>query len=66
MFGAGEGNRTLVISLEGCVTIKYFRNLAAKLCTYGTNRIKWLCIICKTGFNWLALAEAGYSASFLP
>ena len=29
--GAGEGNRTLVISLEGCMFFKDFRGLAAKL-----------------------------------
>jgi hypothetical protein len=29
--GAGEGNRTLVISLEGCIFFKHFRGLAAKL-----------------------------------
>jgi hypothetical protein len=28
--GAGEGNRTLVISLEDCVSIKHSSGLAAK------------------------------------
>jgi hypothetical protein len=29
--GAGEGNRTLVISLEGCMTTKPIKRIAAKL-----------------------------------
>jgi hypothetical protein len=38
--GAGEGNRTLVISLEGCMFFKHFRGLAAKLQTSAANGIK--------------------------
>jgi hypothetical protein len=40
--GAGEGNRTLVISLEGCIFIKCIRGLATKLETFAPNGIKWL------------------------
>jgi len=38
--GAGEGNRTLVISLEGCMFFKHFCGLAAKLYAFTANGIK--------------------------
>jgi hypothetical protein len=47
-FGAGEGNRTLVISLEGWITAKRIKGIAAKLDVPRPNGINGLSTFCKT------------------
>jgi hypothetical protein len=46
--GAGEGNRTLVISLEGWMTAKRIKGIAAKPHASATNGINRLRLFCKT------------------
>jgi hypothetical protein len=46
--GAGEGNRTLVISLEGCMTTQHIKGIAAKLYVSALNGIKGLRLVRKT------------------
>jgi hypothetical protein len=46
--GAGEGNRTLVISLEDCVPVNYFHGLAAKQRQTALKGINGLRLFCKT------------------
>src|SRR5579862_644711 len=46
--GAGEGNRTLVISLEGWLFRTRVRSLDVKPLALSANRINGLSIVCKT------------------
>jgi hypothetical protein len=46
--GAGEGNRTLVISLEGWMTAKRIKEIAAKPDGLGPNGINGLRLLRKT------------------
>jgi hypothetical protein len=46
--GAGEGNRTLVISLEGWMIAKRIKGIAAKPHASAPNGINWLRLFCKT------------------
>jgi hypothetical protein len=46
--GAGEGNRTLIISLEGCMILRQAKGIAAKPQHSALNSINGLRALCKT------------------
>ena len=49
IFGAGEGNRTLVIILEGWMMLRDIRNIAAKPMGTAPIGVNGLRSVCKTG-----------------
>src|SRR5438876_2961592 len=59
--GAGEGNRTLVISLEGCMICRQAKGIAAKLRHFALNSISRLRALCKTVGFAIRLLETHFS-----